>query len=52
VLAAGTLEGLVDDSFDIVAVQLPEVEVMRLRPIFQFARSAWSARTKASKEST
>jgi hypothetical protein len=43
--AAATLAALVDETLDLIAVTLPEVDVARLRAIFHFARSPeWRSR--------
>lgn len=39
--AAAALTALVEESFDLVAAHLPEVDTERLRAIFRFARRPW-----------
>lgn len=42
--AAATLEALVDETYDLVEMHLPEVDVARLRAIFHFARHPYETR--------
>ena len=39
--AAAALESLVEESYDLVAERLAEVDVQRLRAIFRFVRNPW-----------
>ena len=39
--AAALLESLVEESYDLVAQHIPEVDVTRLREIFRFVSNAW-----------
>jgi hypothetical protein len=40
-VAAASLETLVEESYELVAQHLPEVDVGRLRAVFRFAREPW-----------
>jgi hypothetical protein len=39
--AAAELTALAEESFDLIAAHLPEVDAARLRAIFRFARHPW-----------